>query len=59
MEALDKLGESSRSEAIRISGPITLRFTLMNKEITKEMLLWSMKILLQHILLAVSITIMT
>lgn len=58
MEALDKLGELSRSEDIRISGLITLRSTLMRKETTKEMLLWFMRILLQHILLGDSTTIL-
>lgn len=47
-----RLGESSRREAIRTSGPTTLSFTPMNKEKTKEMVLWSMRILLQHMLLA-------
>lgn len=58
MEALDKLEELSRREGIRISGLIISSFTLMNRERTKEMVLWFMKILLQHILLADSTTIM-
>ena len=58
LEALDKLEESSKREAIRTNGPGILNFTVMSRETAKETQLYPMKIRLQHIALAAFIMVM-
>lgn len=50
---LTRLQESSKSEATRISGPGASKYTQMNKERTKEMQFFLMRIHQQHIQLVV------
>lgn len=50
-----RLQESSKSEDTRINGPGASNYTLMNKETTKEMEFYLMKIHLRHIQLVVSL----